>query len=221
MATMEPMLRDPLSEATTLVVAHRAGNRPESAERALERADIIELDAHVRKGRVELRHAKVLWPTSRLWEQWYLLPSDARGVNIDDVLAELPPDTPLMIDLKCFTGRAARRICRAVPESHPVIASCRSWWVLRTFRGRRGASMLRSCGNRVQLRLAMLVPGLGERVGISVHQCLIDDDTAAEIRSRTPLLFSWGVETLERASDIVEAGVCGLIVDDLELDWKR
>ncbi|MCP3934735.1 MAG: hypothetical protein GY708_05110 [Actinomycetia bacterium] len=215
------MLDDESLAGDTLVVAHRAGNRPETIERALARADLIELDAHVYKGRIELRHAKVLRPTSRLWEQWYLLPSEARGEHIDDVLAELPPDTPLMVDLKCFTARAARRINRAVPESHPVVVSCRSWWVLRTFRDRPGASMLRSCGNRMQLKLARLLPGLNERVGISVHERLVDDASVSAIRSRTPLLFTWGVETLERATCLVEAGVCGLIVDDLELDWKH
>ena len=99
------------------VVAHRAGNTVDAAQEALGKVDMIELDVHVLRGRVEVRHEKVLHPTRRLWEKWYLLPRGARGVPIEDVLGVVERTTPLMIDLKCFTRRSALRVREAIPPT--------------------------------------------------------------------------------------------------------
>jgi glycerophosphoryl diester phosphodiesterase len=194
-------------------VAHRAGN---SAAAAILGAglDLIELDAHVFRGRVELRHAKVLRPSSRLWEQWYLLPRGTRGVPIAEVLNALEPEQPLLVDLKCFTRRAARRILAEISEDRPILVACRSWWVLRVARGRPNAAMLRSCANRLQVRLATAIPGLGERTGVTVHARLLDADTVAEFRARTPLVYTWGFTGGPEVQALTELGVTGVITDD-------
>lgn len=216
---------DPASPAVepprVRIVAHRAGNHPDSARRALGRADLIELDAHVLRGRVEVRHAKVLWPTSRLWEKWRLLPKGARGLPIEEILEVVGTDTHLMLDLKCFTGRAARRIREAIPAEQPLTVSCRSWWALSAFRHRPETRFLLSCGNRYQLLMVGLVPGLGDRVGVAAHERLLDESAIRTITAKTSLLFSWGVTTTGRAEELVEAGVRGLIVDDFSSEWPR
>ncbi len=204
---------------TPLIIAHRAGNDPSAVEAALRVADVIECDVHLHRGRVEVRHEKVIRPTSRLWERWYLLPAGTSVSSIDEILAAVPPTVPLMLDLKCFTRRAARRIRRAVPEDRPLLVSSRSWWVLPVFGDRPGALMLRSCGNRLQLRAVTMVPGLGDRVGVVVHNRLLDASAIGVIRAKTPQLFSWAVETIERGRQLAADGVTGLIVDDLGLDW--
>ncbi|MGI9597320.1 MAG: glycerophosphodiester phosphodiesterase [Acidimicrobiales bacterium] len=204
-----------------ILVAHRAGNHPDSARLAVGRADLIELDVHVRRGRVELRHAKVLWPTSRLWERWYLLPRDTEVVLIQSVLDELEADTPLQLDLKCFTARAAKRIRSAVGDGRPLHVSSRSWHVLRAFRGRENTVAMRSCASPRQLWLARRLPGLGDRVGIVAHERLLDRATVRSVRSATSVLFTWAVRSPERAEELSEAGITGLIVDDLDLDWPR
>lgn len=201
------------------VVAHRAGNHPTSALRALRRVTMIEVDAHVFRGRVEVRHEKVLWPSSRLWERWYLLPRNTRVTEIGEMLNAVPADTALLLDLKCFTTRAARRIRDAVPEHYPVVVSSRAWWILGVFRHRPNAILLRSCGSGWQLRLAKLLPGLDDRVGVVAHHDVLDKETIAAVTSKTPLLYCWAVPTAERGRALAEAGVAGLIVDDLELDW--
>jgi len=206
---------------TPLIVAHRAGNDPSAVESAIRRADVVECDVHVHRGRVEVRHEKVLRPTSRLWERWYLLPADTVVPSLDDILAVAPPDVPLLLDLKCFTRRAARRIRRAVPEERPVLVSCRSWWVLSAFRDRPETVILRSCGNRFQLRVVTMVPGLGDRVGVVAHNRLLDGPAIGAVLARTPRLFSWAVETVERGQELAANGVVGLIVDDLEIDWAN
>lgn len=202
------------------LVAHRAGNDPATARAALERADLVEFDVHVLAGRVEVRHAKVARPTRRLWEKWYLLPRGARGLPIAEALAAIGPDVALLVDLKCFTVRAARRIGDALPADRELVVSARSWWVLRAFRDRPRTVALRSCGNRAQLRVVGLVPGLGLATGVAAHERLLDAAVASRLRRRTPHLFSWGVATVARGRELAALGVNGLIVDDLSLDWR-
>ncbi len=204
-----------------VLVAHRFGNTSASARAAIGRADVIELDVHVFRGRVEVRHEKVLRPTARLWERWYLLPADTRVPTVDEILVAVESDTPLLVDLKCFTRRAARRIRRALPDGQPLIVSSRSWWVLGAFADRPETTMLRSCGNALQLRLARLAPGLGDRLGLVVHRRLLDGEVVADLARRTAHVFTWAVTDPAEARILVEAGVTGLIVDDLDLDWPR
>jgi glycerophosphoryl diester phosphodiesterase len=180
---------------------------------------MIELDVHVHRGRVEVRHEKVLWPTSRLWERWFLLPRGASGVAIEDVLDALGPEPPLMLDLKCFTPWAARRIRAAAGETRSLTVSTRSWWILRAFSDRPATVLLRSCNAPWQLSLAKRLPGLSDRAGIVVHQRLLDPAEVGDIRSLTSLLFTWAVRSVDRAKVLTDAGVTGLIVDDLDLDW--
>jgi glycerophosphoryl diester phosphodiesterase len=203
-----------------IIIAHRAGNSQETAKRALNRSDMIELDVHVFRRRVEVRHEKVLWPTHRLWERWRFLERGTSSPPLSDVLKAIKPDTPLQLDLKCFIRSSARRIRASVPSTHPAAVSSRSWWVLSEFRDRAATTMLRSCRNRWQLRLAVLIPGLGYNVGVVAHEQILDRTTSETVRSKTPLLFSWGVGTPERGRELAELGVTGLIVDDLDLDWR-
>lgn len=204
-----------------MLVAHRAGNHPDTARLAIGRADLIELDVHVRAGQVEVRHEKVLRPTSRLWERWHLLPADTEIILLEDVLGAIAADVPLLLDLKCFTSRAARRIRAAIGDCRPLAVSSRSWWTLRAFRDRQDTVLLRSCAGRRQLWLARMLPGLGDQVGIVAHERLLDAATVRSIRVATPLLFSWAIRSDMRGRELSEAGVTGLIVDDLDLDWPR
>ncbi len=202
-----------------MVIAHRAGNQPSTVAAALRRADGVECDVHLNRGRVEVRHEKVLRPTSLLWERWYLLPRGTTAPPLDAILEHVPSNVVVLLDLKCFTRRAARRIRRTVPEDRPLLVSCRSWWVLSVFRDRPRTVLLRSCGNRFQLRAVTKVPGLGDRVGVVAHNRLLDRETIEIVRRRTPVLFTWAVDTLERGRRLVDEGVVGLIVDELDIEW--
>ncbi len=208
--------------AAPILVAHRSGNSPTNAARDQHRADAVEADVHVHRGRVVLRHAKVLWPTSRLWERWYLLPIDTDVAELADLLAAVDDETPLWLDLKCITRRAARRIRAAVPDGRPLFVSSRSWWVLGAFDNRPGTSLLRSCGNRAQLGLARRLTGRGRRRGIVAHERLLDDlDAVRALSSQLPMLATWAVSTPRRARQLTEAGIAAVIVDDLDLRWAR
>ncbi len=56
------------------LIAHRAGNEAHLIAPAMVVADTIELDVHLFRRRLEVRHAKVLWPFAVFWEKWELLP---------------------------------------------------------------------------------------------------------------------------------------------------
>lgn len=204
-----------------LLVAHRSGNTAASARRDSARADAIELDVHVHRRRVVVRHEKILWPSSRLWERWRLLPAGTRVPEIAEILAAVDDDTLLLVDLKCFTTWAARRIRRSIPADRPLIVSARSWWVLRAFGDRPETTALRSCGNRLQLEVVRRLPGLGGRLGVVAHERLLTSATVEALARRTGHLFTWAVPGPERASALADAGITGLIVDDLDQDWPR
>ncbi|MFQ5557596.1 MAG: glycerophosphodiester phosphodiesterase [Acidimicrobiales bacterium] len=200
-----------------LLVAHRGGNRCESARRLIGRVDLIELDVHVRRGRVEVRHEKLLRPTSLLWERWHILPRGTPVPTIDEIIAVVDPDTELLVDLKCFTARAARRIRGSLPPEQPITVASRSWWVLRAFRDRPRTRVLRSCRSWWQLHLARILPGLSEQVGVVAHESLLRPATIDPILARTPHLFCWGVTDPRRGHELAVAGVSALIVDDIEM----
>lgn len=205
---------------TPLLVAHRAGNSVAGARAVVGRADAVELDVHVLRGRVEVRHEKVLRPTTRLWERWYLLPSGTRAPALAEVLPAIDDELGLLVDLKCLTRRAARRIRAQLPDDRDLVVSARNWWVLGAFADRPGTIRLRSCGNHLHLRLARALPGLGRRLGVVANARLLDPAVVDDLIRRSPHLFTWAVTDPDRARPLVDAGVSGLIVDDLDLDWR-
>ncbi len=174
----------------------------------------MEMDVHVLRGRVEVRHAKVARPTRRLWEPWYLLPAGVVAVAASDVLAAVGPATPVLLDLKCFTRGAARRIASVIPADQPVIVSSRSWWVLQPFAERPGARRLRSCGSRLQLWAVLAFPWRGHEVGVTTHERFLTPAVLRRLRRKFPAVFSWGVVTRERCRELVAEGVMGLVLDD-------
>jgi len=199
------------------IVAHRAGNTVAATLEALGKVDMIELDVHVLRGRVELRHEKVLHPTRRLWEKWYLLPRGVHGVPIEDVLDVVEPTTPIMIDLKCFTRRSARRIRSVIPADQPIVASTRSWWILDVFADRPNTRTLRSCGAAWQLWLALHRSHFDERQGVAVHERRVTPGVIAALHARTEIVYIWGATTAERCQELVETGVSGMILDDYSI----
>lgn len=204
------------------VVAHRWGNSVDQAMSARELhhlglIDVVEVDIHVYRGRVEVRHAKVIKPTSRMWEGRNLLPRGATAVALEEILQALGPDVELMADLKCFTTRAASKIRSAIPDDRRVIASTRSWWVLRAFDDRPRTRTLRSCGNRVQLWLAKHLRGVWTSTGFAVHERHVDSTLVHELSGGGGTVYVWGATTGERCAELRQRGVAGLIVDRPEI----
>jgi len=184
------------------------------AAAAAQAGFVVEADVHVFRGRVEVRHEKVLRPFGGRWERWYVLPSDAPRPLLGDILNAVGPRATLLLDLKCLTQAAARRIRAEVPDSVAVVVSSRSWWTLAAFADRADTPMLRSCGNRLQRWVGVRWPGLGERVGLTAHERLLTPEIVARIRRRTPHVYSWAVTSRGRGDALIDSGLSGVVLDD-------
>lgn len=200
------------------LIAHRAGNLAELVAPAMTVADGVELDVHLFRNRLEVRHAKILvWPFARLWEKWTLLPADAPRPTLDEILGSMPTGTALWFDLKGYTTRLPRAT-RAVAGDRPrTTYSTRQWWILGWVRRNTTARTMRSVGSRWQRRLATKVRFHGPTDGIAIHERLLHDGWTERLRARAPVLVAWGVVDRARADELAAAGVDGLILDDLEL----
>lgn len=198
------------------LIAHRAGNEPHLIAPALAVADMIELDVHLFRGRLEVRHAKVLWPFAVFWERWELLPDLPRPA-LATILETAPDDAHLWFDLKGFTSRLPRRLLRQVGDRHTFTTSCRSWWALRSARRIPGVRTFRSVANRRHLWLVQHVRFAPQDDGIVMHQRLATTDVIERLHRLTPNVVVWAVEELDRALELHAMGVSGIIADDLEL----
>lgn len=200
------------------LIAHRAGNLAELVAPALTVADVVEVDVHLFRRRLEVRHAKILlWPFSRLWEKWELLPRDAPRPALDEILAAMPPGTAVWFDLKGYTSRLPRATHAVAGDRPDTTYSTRQWWILRWVRRHTTARTMRSVGSRWQRWLATKVRFHGPTDGLVIHERLLHDGWTGRLRARAPVLVAWGVADAERADELAAAGVDGLILDDLEL----
>lgn len=195
------------------LIAHRAANRPGLVQAGLAAADAVELDVHLRRGRLEVRHAKVLWPSSLLWERWYVV-REERSEPLPPILDAAGPDAHLWFDLKGFRPRLATRVLHAADGRPASTMSCRSWWVLRPGRRRAGVRTVRSIGARWQLWWATRrrTPcadghGLADRYATPA--------TVAALLRRNPFVAVWGVTEAERLAALEAMGVSAVIADDL------
>ena len=197
------------------LIAHRAGNRIDTVGAGLDVADGIELDVHLFRGRLEVRHSKVLWPFRVYWERWELLPSEDPP-DLASIVAAIPDGAHVWLDLKGFTGRLTRRVLRNIDGHRPLTVSTRSWWTLRTVRQADGIRSFRSVGSRWQL-WAVQRARFGSRDGIVMHERFSSSDVMERLLRLTPRVVVWAVDDLERASDLARIGVTGIIADDLDL----
>jgi glycerophosphoryl diester phosphodiesterase len=203
---------------TIEIVAHRAGNDLAAAVRAAALVDRVELDVHLWRGRLEVRHAKRLWPTRRLWERWHLLASDVERVSLEEVLATLDPSVPLWIDVKAVTPRLARRAMETLSPDRDVVVSSKSRWALRPFRSRAGTVLAHSAGNRIEL-VAMRAWHRLRPDDVDawvVHQRLVGRQSVRDALASGLRVYSWGCVDVGCADRLVSMGVAGLIVDDID-----
>lgn len=202
-----------------VLVAHRAGNDA-AASSAVEVADMIELDVHLFRGRAEVRHSKALWPTSRLFEGWHLLPRSAMRPHLTGVLEALPPAKGLWIDLKGPDPRLSGRVLESLDArgngargNGEVWVSARSWWLLAPFRSIEGIRTFMSVGSGWQRPLALWCLDRGWSDGIVMHEGLASDDVVEQMPG-SALLVAWAVEDVSRATELLSSGLDGLIIDD-------
>jgi glycerophosphoryl diester phosphodiesterase len=220
---MIPVCPDALATASAIdhdgeveLIAHRAGNEPHLISPALAVADTVELDVHLFRGRLEVRHAKVLWPFAIFWERQGFL-RDLPRPALATILEAAPADTHLWFDLKGFTSRLPNRLLEQVEDRYTFTTSCRSWWTLRAARKIPGVRTFRSVANRRHLWLVQHVKFAHEDDGIVMHQRLATPEVLDRLHRLTPQVVVWAVEHIDRALELHAMGVSGIIADDLAL----
>ena len=203
-----------------LLVAHRAGNDPGRARAAADAgADLVEIDVHMRRGRLELRHPRRLGPV--LWDRERLALARGPSQALEPVLAALGPRAEPMLDLKGGPPRLAEATLAAARHAlgdRRVTISSRRWELLERLRGAPGVRLLRSAASPRELArlLRLAAEGrLGD--GACVRADLLAPAAITSLRAATPLLMTWPVGDAQEAGRLSRAGVSALVVDDLAL----
>lgn len=194
-------------------IAHRAANDPTSIAPALVVADGVELDVHLLRGRLEVRHSKAVWPLRIYWEQGEGVLPGEQPAELASILAAAPDGAHLWFDLKAFTPRLSYRVLRAVDERFELTMSSRCWWTLRPAR-RRGIRTFRSIGSRLQLWVAVR---FDHPDGVGIPERFATPEVLGRLRARSSFIAVWGTRDEQRAAQLRDLGVDVLIVDDLGL----
>jgi glycerophosphoryl diester phosphodiesterase len=206
--------------ATSLLIAHRAGNEPERLHAAESAGvDVIEADLHLRRGRLELRHLKTVGRLPIYWDRWALAPPWRHFDELGDLLASVQPETVLMLDLKGRDPAVARKTCDALDQAGraaDVYVSAREWPLLDEI----DPALARRIGSAARVaQLDRLVRHAETRSldGASLHLRLLGSERLRALRPHAPLLMSWPVNHRHEAERATALGVTGLISDSLPL----
>lgn len=201
---------------TVLHVAHRAGNDLGLLAAATQGgADLVEADVHLRRGRLEVRHAKSLGPLPLLWEPWYLVRPN--GLLLEQLAAALPGSAPVMLDLKGWQPWLGRRVRDAMARTAPGLpytVCTRHWRMLDAFDGLDHVRVVHSA--RTPGELARLDARLARHPtwGACLHRDLLTVERVQRLRRRAEVVLSWPIDgtTYE---EVVRLGVGAVITDEL------
>jgi hypothetical protein len=198
------------------IVAHRAGNRLADLE-AAERLPgaLVEADVRLFRGRIEIRHLKTVGPLPILWDRWTLAAPWRHRLRLQELLEATAVETELVLDLKGRNLRLSEGVLDALAPylgRRRFTICARHWRLLEPFAG-TPLRCVHSVGSARQLR--RLLERGGSRVeGVSIHERLLDTETVARLRQMAETVMTWPVNRPERARELLQLGVDGLITDD-------
>ncbi len=210
----------PRPRGRPVAIAHRAGNDLARLEHATSiGADLVELDVWLRRGRLEVRHAKTVGPLPLLRERWRLSPAWGPRLELEAVIETAGPDVQLMVDLKSETLALSEGIVAAFDRCLPAATyavTTREWWLLEPFEGRDGVCLIPSAAWPHEL--AELMPTLGDRFhALSMHITLVEPALMSELSGRGVSTFVWPVNTTAELERVLGAGAAGVNSDNLDL----
>ncbi|MDH4075539.1 MAG: glycerophosphodiester phosphodiesterase [Acidimicrobiia bacterium] len=206
------------------LIVHRGANSADALLDVPAAAHCVEIDVHRRRsGRLEVRHAKRLWGTRRLWEKWYLLPPDAPVPELGELLPLVAqrPGLTLWVDCKGVVARMADDVTALLEAAgiDGATLSSKSWWVLARAASRPGPRprLVRSVGNKAELAVLRRLPSAVPLDGVVVHRRLLTAELVADLQRRYRWVFTWSVPDRATADRLLGWGVDGLIIDDTAL----
>lgn len=199
------------------LIAHRAGNTVAGIESFPSGVDGIELDVHLHRDQLVVRHAKRLWLTSRLWDRWYLLPVETEVPRLEYLVEHIDDEVGLWIDCKGVTSRLPLAVLGVVGGDRMITLSTKSWWIFRELPPQHNLRTFRSVGNRFEMLLLWILPPLAAVDGIVIHSRLLSPRVVTLLRRRHGLVFSWAIGDEGTGRRLLDWGVNGLIVDDPQI----
>ena len=210
----------PRPRGRPVAIAHRAGNDLARLEHATSiGADLVELDVWLRRGRLEVRHAKTVGPLPLLRERWRLSPGWGPRLELEAVIEAAGSDVQLMVDLKSETLALSEGIVAAFDRQvsgATYAVTTREWWLLEPFEGRDGVCLIPSAAWPHEL--AELMPTLGDRFHArSMHITLVEPALMSELAGRGVSTFVWPVNTAAELERVLGAGAAGVNSDNLDL----
>ena len=211
----------PQPEGRPVAIAHGAGNDLSRLGRAKAiGADLAEFDLWLRRGRLEVRHAKTVGPLPLLRERWRLSPGwGPSRLELDAVIEAAGRDVRLMVDLKSETPALSEAVAdafdRRLPGA-PYAVTTREWWLLEPFEGLKHVCLIPSAAWPDEL--AELLPALGERYhALSLHITLVQPALMRELAGRGVAVYVWPVKTHAELARVLGAGAAGVNSDNLDL----
>jgi glycerophosphoryl diester phosphodiesterase len=197
-----------VNDRPMLAIAHRAGNNLDALREALDAGvDLVELDVHLFRGALEVRHSQAIG-RHLVWEQEHWALNWRRSIvlpELADLLAAAGDDPRLMLDLKGPTLAVAPQVAGLLRTTAPtaeVTVCTKQWRMLDAFTADPHVRLVHSASNRFQLsRLRSRIrrnPGFG--VSIQLH--ILTPEIVAELRESTGEVMVWPVDTqaaLDRA----------------------
>lgn len=209
--------RDPrLPHHRPLAIAHRGGNSLPAARTAIRlRADMLETDIWLSRGRLEVRHKHRLGPI--LWERWSLGRGWGPQLELRQLLRETPDDALLFLDLKGRELDLGTAILRELRQTAPdrLVAACgRNYTQLDALRDEPNVVLFYSVGEEKEWaeawpRLeAMRYPALSLRFSLATPQVL------DRLHGMGATVVCWGVETFAQLALLDDKGLDGATTDN-------
>jgi glycerophosphoryl diester phosphodiesterase len=199
------------------LVAHRAGNELGDLKAAEELGvGLVEADIRLFRGRLEVRHLKTVGPIPILWDRWRLAAPWRPRLELHQLLEATAAETELLLDLKgrrIELAEAVRNTISPFLGARRFTVCARSWRLVDAFAG-LPVRCVHSVGSARQLKRLLGRIGEGRLEGISVHQSLLNGESAAALRAVADLIMTWPVNHPDRAEELLRLGVDGLITDD-------
>ena len=195
---------------SALRVAHRAGNDLAALAAAVAAgADVVEADVHLRRGRLEVRHAKSLGPLPWLWEPWYLVRDEP--LHLADLAAAVPAGTTLMLDLKGWQPWLGVHVRSAMAGAAPYAVCSRHWRTLDAFSAVPEVKVVHSVRSRFELRRLGARLGRHRTWGLAVHRDLLDPPLVRRLRMQAEVVMTWPVDDAACLGEVLRLGVDGVI----------
>jgi len=196
-----------------LLAAHRIETPQAAAAAHAAGADLLEIDVHLHRGVLEVRHPRRHGPV--LWDREGVRRARGASPILGPLLAALPPGAEPMIDLKGGASRLAREALAAARAAGlgRVTLTSRRWRLLDGLAGQAGLRLAYSAAGRRELA-RLLGRALPEGAAACVRSDLLDPGAVAALRRRCPLVMTWDVADRAHAERLVALGVGGLVLDD-------